>query len=150
MKKILSILIALVTFAGIADAQISIKKSDIGKGKQVATLAMSWSWIYQDGDGYFLDMKSDNQYDDHFLLHLGKTKDECVESLNSLLELANTIGETDRFNIDNGAGEVFDVTQYKAIGMKGLRFHGEGYAGTSYLTPNNLNKALKWIQKNVK
>lgn len=149
MKKILSILIALVAFAGISDAQITIKKSNSDKAKQVATITMSWSWIYQDNDAYFLVMKSDNQYDDSFWLHIGKTKDECVESINSLLELADTIGETDRFDIDNGAGEVFDVTQYKAMGMKGLNFHGDGYAGRGYLTINNLNKALKWIQKNV-
>lgn len=150
MKKILSILIALATFAGVADAQVSIKKSDFSKAKQVTTLAMSWSWIYQDSDGYFLSMKSDNQFDNSFWLHIGKNRDECVKSINSLLDLADTIGETERFDIDNGAGEVFDVTQYKAMGMKGLRFHGKGYAGTGYITAANLNKALKWIQKNVK
>ena len=44
MKRILTTLIVLVTFAGIADAQISIKKSDVGKPKQMTTLSMSWSW----------------------------------------------------------------------------------------------------------
>lgn len=150
MKRYLLILLALVTFAGIADAQISIKKSDTGKAKQETTLSMSWSWIYSADNSYFIVMKSDNQFDDSFWLKMGETQEECIETINSLLELCKTIGESDRYEIDNGAGETFDVTQYKALGATGIRFHGDGYAGSAFLLASNLNKALKWIQKNVK
>ena len=150
MKKFVSILIALLTFAGISDAQISIKKSETGKAEQVLTLSASWSWIYKSGDSYFIVMKSDNQFDDAYWLKIGDTCEECEESVSSLLELANTIGESDRYDIDNGEGSTFRVTQYKAIGMKGLRFDGEGYAGRSYILASNLNKAIKWIRKNLK
>ena len=150
MRKILLILVALVTFAGIADAQISIKKSDIGKPKQMTTLSMSWSWIYQADDSYFLVMKSDNQFDDWYWLKIGDSKEACLESITALQEMMDTMGESDRYDVDNGAGETFSVTSTKELGIKKLIFHGENYAGAGFLIAPNLTKATKWIEKNVK
>lgn len=150
MKKILSILIALVTFAGVADAQISVKKSDVGKPKQMATLSMYWSWIYQADDSYFLVMKSDNQFDDHYWLKIGDTQEECQESLSALQEMMDNMGETERYDVDNGMGESFSVTLSRDLGIKKLTFHGEKYAGSGFLLATNLTKAIKWIEKNVK
>lgn len=150
MKRILTTLIALVIFAGIADAQISIKKSDVGKPKQMTTLSMSWSWIYQADDSYFLVMKSDNQFDDHYWLKIGDTKEECLESLSALQEMMGNMGETERYNVDNGMGESFSVTLSRELGIKKLTFNGESYAGAGFLLASNLSKAIKWIEKNVK
>ena len=150
MKRILTTLIALVTFAGIADAQISIKKSDVGKPKQMTTLSMSWSWIYQADDSYFLVMKSDNQFDDHYWLKIGDTREECLESLSALQEMMDNMGETERYNVDNGMGESFSVTLSRELGIKKLTFNGESYAGAGFLLASNLSKATKWIEKNVK
>ena len=47
MKKILSLIVALVTITGIASAQINIKKSNVGKPQEMTTLSMYWSWIYK-------------------------------------------------------------------------------------------------------
>lgn len=150
MKRILTTLIALVTFAGIADAQISIKKSDVGKPKQMTTLSMSWSWIYQADDSYFLVMKSDNQFDDNYWLKIGDTKEECLESISALQEMMDNMGETERYNVDNGMGESFSVTISRELGIKKLTFNGESYAGAGFLIASNLSKAIKWIEKNVK
>ena len=150
MKRILTTLIVLVTFAGIADAQISIKKSDVGKPKQMTTLSMSWSWIYQADDSYFLVMKSDNQFDDHYWLKIGDTREECLESLSALQEMMDNMGETERYNVDNGMGESFSVTLSREFGIKKLTFNGEFYAGAGFLLASNLTKATKWIEKNVK
>jgi hypothetical protein len=150
MKRILTTLIALVTLAGIADAQISIKKSDVGKPKQMTTLSMSWSWIYQADDSYFLVMKSDNQFDDHYWLKIGDTREECLESLSALQEMMDNMGETERYNVDNGMGESFSVTLSRELGIKKLTFNGESYAGAGFLLASNLSKATKWIKKNVK
>ena len=150
MKRILTTLIALVTFAGIADAQISIKKSDVGKPKQMTTLSMSWSWIYQADDSYFLVMKSDNQFDDNYWLKIGETKEECLESLSALQEMMDNMGETERYNVDNGMGESFSVTLSRELGIKKLTFNGESYAGAGFLLASNLSKATKWIEKTVK
>lgn len=150
MKRILTTLIVLVTFAGIADAQISIKKSDVGKPKQMTTLSMSWSWIYQADDSYFLVMKSDNQFDDHYWLKIGDTREECLESISALQEMMDNMGETERYNVDNGMGESFSVTLSRELGIKKLTFNGESYAGAGFLIASNLSKATKWIEKNVK
>ena len=150
MKRILTTLIALVTIAGIADAQISIKKSDVGKHKRMTTLSMSWSWIYQADDSYFLVMKSDNQFDDHYWLKIGDTREECLESLSALQEMMDNMGETERYNVDNGMGESFSVTLSRELGIKKLTFNGESYAGAGSLLASNLSKATKWIEKNVK
>lgn len=150
MKRILTTLIVLVTFAGIADAQISIKKSDVGKPKQMTTLSMSWSWIYQADDSYFLVMNSDNQFDDHYWLKIGDTKDECLESISALQEMMDNMGESDRYDVDNGMGESFSVTLSRELGIKKLTFNGESYAGAGFLLASNLSKATKWIEKNVK
>jgi len=150
MKRILTTLIALVTLAGIADAQISIKKSDVGKPKQMTTLSMSWSWIYQADDSYFLVMKSDNQFDDHYWLKIGDTREECLESISALQEMMDNMGETERYNVDNGMGESFSVTLSRELGIKKLTFNGESYAGAGFLLASNLSKATKWIEKNVK
>lgn len=150
MKRILTTLIALVTLAGIADAQISIKKSDVGKPKQMTTLSMSWSWIYQADDSYFLVMKSDNQFDDHYWLKIGDTREECLDSLSALQEMMDNMGETERYNVDNGMGESFSVTLSRELGIKKLTFNGESYAGAGFLIASNLSKAIKWIEKNVK
>lgn len=150
MKRILTTLIFLVIFAGIADAQISIKKSDVGKPKQMTTLSMSWSWIYQADDSYFLVMKSDNQFDDHYWLKIGDTKEECLESLSALQEMMDNMGESDRYDVDNGMGESFSVTLSRELGIKKLTFNGGQYAGAGFLIAPNLTKAIKWIEKNVK
>ena len=149
MKKILTILISLMVFAWVADAQISIKKSDIDNPEQVATLSPAWSWLYKMNDAYFVVMKSSNQFDDWYWLKIGKTKEECLESLTSLQDLCKTITETDRFEIDNGLGQTFSVTQYKMMGVGGIQFKDQSHAGFGYLIPGNFNKAIKWIQTKV-
>lgn len=150
MKKILSILIVLVSFAGITDAQISIKKSDVGKPIQMTTLSMSWSWIYQQDNSYFLVMKSDNQFDNWYWLKIGNTKEACLESIAALQEMMDTMEESDRYEVDNGEGETFYVTSTTELGIKKLIFHGKKYAGAGYLIAPNLTKATKWIEKNMK
>lgn len=149
MKKLLSIIIALVTFAGMADAQITIKKSDTGKAERMTTLSMYWSWIYRLDDAYFLVMKSSNQFDDSFWMNLGTNQEECMESVNALIDLAKTITDTDRYELGNGVGDTYDVTRYNDFGAKGLRFDGESHAGFGYIILANLNKAAKWIQTNI-
>lgn len=143
-------LFALVTFAGIANAQITIKKSDVDKPKQMVTLSMLWSWIYKADGSYYIVMKSDNQFDDNYWLLIGDTQEECIESLSALQEMMDNMGEEERYEVDNGMGETFSVTLSRDLGIKKLTFHGDSYAGAGYLLATNLSKAIKWIEKNVK
>lgn len=149
MKRILAIIVVLVTFAGIANAQISIKKSEVGRPVQVAVLSPFWSWLDKIDDYYFVSMKSSNQFDDVFVMRIGKTQEECLESISSLIDLAKTIKKEDSFEIDNGLGQVYNVSQYGDFGATGLLFQAEGHAGHGYLLMSNMTKAQKWIQKNL-
>ena len=150
MKKLMLILTLLVTFTGMADAQIIIKKSDSQKSELMVTLSMSWSWIYRTGDTYYIVMNSSNQFDDAYWMRIGSSKEECLESVSSLLELSKTIGKTDRYEIENGMGEKFYATQYKALGITGMQFNSLSRAGYGYITTPNLKKASKWVESNVK
>lgn len=150
MKKILTILVALVTFTGIASAQISVKKSQFGKPKEMTTLSMSWSWIYKSDNSYYLTLKSDNQFDDWYWLNIGDNKQDCLNSISALKDLILTMRDTDAYNVDNGEGETFTVTIGKELGIRKLIFHGKYHAGEGYLLESNLQKAAKWIEKNVK
>jgi len=149
MKKIIAILIALVAFVHAADAQISIKKSDVSKPQQVTTLSMSWSWIYQADDAYYIVMKSDNQFDDHYWMKIGATKEECLASVSALQEMMDTMGDSDRYDVDNGEGTSFSVTIARELGVKKLVFHSNQHAGAGFLLSSNLTKAAKWIEKNL-
>ena len=149
MNKIVSLLISLVTVAGIASAQISVRKSDAGKPVEMATLSMSWSWIYRIDDTYFLVMKSDNQFDDAYWLKMGVSKEECLESVSALQEMMDNMGDSDRYDVDNGAGKTFTVTLTRELGIKKMVFRGDRHAGAGFLIPSNLTKATKWIETNV-
>ena len=150
MKKILSLIAALVTITGIASAQINIKKSNVGKPQEMTTLSMYWSWIYKVDASYYIVMKSSNQFDDSFWLKIGNTRQECLESISSLRDMMDTMDGSDRYDVDNGEGKTFSVTSPTEFGVKKLIFHGKYNAGTGYLLASNISKAKKWIEKNVR
>lgn len=140
----------MVAFACAASAQITISKSSTGTPKQEAVLQMAWAWLYSHDGEYLMVLKSNNQFDDGFWLLLGKTKDECITSLNAIQELIDNIGETDRFEISNGRGAIFQVSQYKALGIKGLYLDDNSHAGSGYILPSYITKARRWIEQNLR
>lgn len=127
-------------------AQITVSKAKTGAPKQEAVIAMSWTWIYSHDGAYFLVMKTSNQFDNWMWLKMGATKDECVESAKALLELINTISDTDVFNIESGRGETFRVREYKELGVPGLSFNASGYAGLGRIMKPHITKTIKWFE----
>lgn len=149
MKRILSIIVALVALAGVAEAQITIKKT-ADKPRQLTTLSMSWSWIYQMDDSYYIVLKSDNRFDDMFWLKIGSSKGECLESVSALKDMIDNMEDSDRYEIENGEGETFYVSLMRELGIKKLAFQSDHNAGSGFLLASNISKALKWIEQNVK
>lgn len=144
MKKIIiAIISAMILLPTMANAQITIgqKKSTM---KKVATISMSWYDLYELNGEYLLSLKSTNQFDDYFWLHLGK-KEEAVESLNSLIEMCSSLGKDDVVEISNGIGKTYRVYKY----AKGLSFHQKepGMAGFTYIYKMYLTKTLNVIQQ---
>jgi hypothetical protein len=149
MKKILTFIVAVIAMATTAQAQIKIDKSTTNRPKQVATLTPYWNWLNCHDGEYYISFKSDNQFDDIFILSLGKTRKECLESLESLQELMDNITKDDIFTIDNGYGRSFSATEYSFLGARGLTINSEGYAGRGYIYLSSIKKAIKWIEKNL-
>ena len=58
--------------------------------------------------------------------------------------------DSDRYEIENGEGEIFYVSLMRELGIKKLAFHSDRNAGTGFLLASNISKALKWIEQNVK
>jgi hypothetical protein len=144
MKKIIiAIISAMILMPTMANAQINIgeKKSTM---KKVATISMSWYDLYEFNGEYLLSLKSTNQFDDNFWLHLG-TKEEAIDSLNSLIELCSSLGKDDVVEISNGMGKTYRVYKYS----KGLSFHQKepGMAGFTYIYKMYLTKTLNVIKK---
>jgi hypothetical protein len=142
MKKIIFI-ITMILLPIIADAQISIgeKKTTM---KKVATIAMSWYDLFEYNGKFSLSLKSSNQFDDHYWLHLGE-KDEAIKSLNDLIEMCDSLEKEDVVNISNGSGKTYRVRK----DGKGLSFRQieAGMAGYATINRMYLVKTLNVIQK---
>lgn len=143
MKKLLSVAVALFVFMAMGNAQIHIEKSPVSRSEQLTTLTMSWCWLYQQGDEYYIAMKTDNVFDNYMDITIGKTKEECLATLESLKELIETITDSDYYYVDK-----YTVKLFNAMGAKGLTVSGKGYAGNGYLYLSAIKKASKWIEKN--
>lgn len=124
-----------------ASAQITIKGKT--ETKLIATLATQWNWLYQIDDTYILCIKSDNQFDDSYDLILGKTRNECLESLSALMEFCTLpVGET--YEIENG-GRTFSVGRHSLMGEKSMSIFGSGHAGHGIVNLQALKKAVKYF-----
>lgn len=146
MKKL--IIVALALFVSLSSfAQLKVQKSIVDKPVQEYVVSMQWAWIYLHGNSHWLVLKSSNQFDNWYWLRLGTTKAECVATANQLKELAETIGESDAYEIDNGRGEMFRVTQYKALGIDGLWFSSADRAGGGNIQMPYIKKVCRWCEE---
>lgn len=155
MKKfIVFIFTAIILAVGTsftAKAQLNIaKQSDMPK--QVKTIALYWTWVYQDKEGYYLVTKSDNQFDDDwFWLPIGSTKEECIESIDGLLSITESDDDS-IFTIDDARGGKLNAFKFKYLGetMVCLTDVGHRYAGKGTLAKMYLNKTKRWCEENIK
>ena len=149
MRRIIIIIIlALMTTQ--ASAQLQISKSKVGKSERVETLYAQWNWLNRNGDVYYLTARSTNRYDNHYMLMLGKTYEECLASLEALEQLLTTISKTDAYDVNNGFGSTYRVTLYNELGTQGLSLKGDGFADTGYLYKVSIRKAIGWVRQNLK
>lgn len=138
MKRLIIAVIAALLLAPMADAQINLKKRE--QSETIMKMRMGYVSLEKIGETYFLAIRSDNQFDNHYIIHLGDTKRKAIESLTSLVDLADTIKKNESFEFDNG-NETIDV--FRGV-MKGeLWFKAEGYAGYGRTSKPELNKMLE-------
>lgn len=143
MKRILTIILCVILAIPVANAQIQIKQKTKLPTK-VATISMYWYELYKLGDKYQLTLKSTNQYDDHYVLYIGN-KEEAIATLNTFIEMCDTMSKDESVEIDNGNGEIYIVQKYE----KGLSFQQKnpGKAGFTYMYKMYFKKTLDIMRK---
>ena len=158
MKKfIITIILALVaSLAFTANAQIRLEKAETSF-KKVHTVNPYWEWIYtnetQTGElEYLYVAKSDNRFDEEpFAFSLGKTREECIETLENLLETVKASKHGDSYRFKDVFGNTLDGTV--AVGLMGssrellLNDIGHNYAGAGHIYASSLSMAISYFKK---
>lgn len=99
MKKILILFATLIVMPMIAEAQIVVKEKT--KVETIKRLRMGWVSLDKTGTSYFLCIRSDNQFDDTYTIHLGQSKEDAISSLYTLIELTKTLKKDESVKFDN-------------------------------------------------
>ena len=145
MKKLFIIIVAIL--CGIsANAQLNITKCQ-KPAEQVKTISAYWIGIYQDTDNYYLVARSGNQYDENdYWLKIGSTKQECIDSINALLDITS---DDATYTIEDAFGGSLRAYKVSSIGEKILCLEDRGhrYAGSALISSIYLKKARRWFEE---
>ena len=140
MKKIIILIVALLTIGMTADAQVRVKKKNTPE-----TIYMTDSFnriTRMDGD-YFLSLwwGDSETYD----ICIGQNKEEAIDSMNSFLEIAMTIKAGDAYELES-LDRSFTI--YKGFSEKDIRFvtvsRQYGYAN-AFLSAKEIHEILLGI-----
>ena len=141
MKKILLLVIAIMTFTPMTNAQI--KKTGESNTKTIASARMGIVVLRQSDKDFYLSMTTTNQFDNAMLLKLGDTKESAKQSLNDLLDILESLeGDASQY-IDSGFGR--ELRLWKLMGA--LYISADGYAGNGNISKSELKKFIKALQE---
>lgn len=143
MKKIIiTIISAMILMPSMADAQVEITKKS--KTEILKSLRMGWTTLSVNDDIYALGLKSDNQFDKHYIIMLGEGKDNAIKSLETFIEIADTIknGESMEFNNIN---ETIRIS--KGLVKGEIWFKSKYYAGYGKTSKGELKTLMKALKK---
>jgi uncharacterized protein YdeI (BOF family) len=138
MKKIIiAIISAMILIPTMADAQIAVHKKQ--SVETLMNLRGGWVSLTKYGTAYSLIMRSDNQFDDVYVIILGKDRRTAIESLEALVDVAASIK----------VGETIDFSDsYKTYYVSRGTFKGEvwfkssGQAGYGKTSKKELERLL--------
>ena len=137
MKKILILFATLMMMPVIAEAQIVVKERT--KVETIKKLRMGWVSLDKTGTSYFLCVRSDNQFDDTYTIHLGQSKEDAIASLNTLIEVAKTLKKDESVKFDNINEE---LSIYSGVLKKEIWFKSQYRAGWGKVSKMELNTLL--------
>lgn len=141
MKKILIAIVALLCCGYSADAQIKVNKKS--ETKEVFSSRMGFVTIKVMEGNYFLALPSSNQYDDYYIMHLGQSNEDALESVEALLEMAQTIKKGESYAVET-LTKTFTIT--KGIG-KSIDISAKGYAGYASTSATELKGMIDALRK---
>lgn len=140
MKKI-SIFLLFSFVSGLLFAQVNIQKQ--ATTRTVVSYMGTKLVEIQIGDSatqYYYQCGTTNQFDDVYLLSLGSSIEESIETLNSLKQLIETAKKGESYKINDNTSAFFS--------RKGLiALISKGYAGVCYLATKTIDKFLKELEK---
>lgn len=141
MKKIIVLAIALMALVPVMDAQIVINKST--KVETIKSWRMGWVSLTRHEGWYSLCLKSDNQFDHHYIIVLGE-QEKAEQSLQTLIDLASTIDKEETIEFENGHQT---IRAFKGAFKGELWFKADGYAGYGKTSKMELEMVMKALKK---
>lgn len=143
---IIAIIFAVFSLITVNNAMAQLNAIEISKPEQLMTVNLSYSWLYKTSIGYEIWAMTDNQFDEGFnAIRLGTTKDECIQSLNDLLDMC--VNQKSAV-VKQGYNEL--MIRYNTIfGGKTLIFQESDNAGDSWISERQIKKVIKWFENNV-
>ena len=143
---IIAIIFAVFSLIIVNKAMAQLNAVEISKPEELMTVNISYSWLYKTSVGYEIWAMTDNQFDEGFnAIRLGTTKDECIQSLNDLLDMC--VNQKSAV-VKQGYNELV-ITANTIFGGKTLIFQESDNAGDSWISERQIKKVIKWFEKNV-
>lgn len=137
MKKLVIILIALLSFGAIADAQVSVTKKT--KIERLISLRGGYVSLSRHNDLIYLSVWSDNRFDEAYIINLGRDKATAMQSLEALIEIANTIKKDESIDFNDGLHEYY---VYRGLLKGEIWIKANDRAGYGITSKGELKKIL--------
>ena len=145
MKRILVLLICILSSAT-AFAQLNIQ-SQHEKIEKIGTLRSTYSALYRQGSEYYLNIRTDNQFDKGCIFILGKNAASSIKTLEDLYELTQVLEEKASVVATDANGTETIIIKKLMVGKPYLIFKMEDCAGISNITYKELERAIELIKQ---
>ena len=145
MKKvIISLLLAIISISSFA--QLNVKKEN-SKIEKIGTLRSAYAWMYNQDTDYYLYIRTSNQFDDPTLFCLGETAESAIQTAKDMIATIDKIEYNASLEVMDAKGINAILIKKKMVGMPYWDIMQDGHAGSSNITPQELQKAIGIIQQ---
>lgn len=139
MKRFITILAALLAFGLAASAQLNVTGS-VAKTEKIATARMGALSLWTSGNGVYMSLPSNNQFEESELFWLGTTVEEATKTMEDLVGLFDTL--EDSVSVKDALGTSVMLTRKGPA----LYFSYSSQAGLRWLAKSEAKKFLKALQ----
>lgn len=145
MKKFIFIL-TFIFVAISANAQLNVKSVIKEEPKQIMSLQMAYSWLYETEVGYVIWLKTDNRFDGFTSVLLGGDAESALQTAKDLKEIiVNEIAIVEVSQIDGN----LTLSYHNNLGVRQLYINQSKNAGTSWLTLKQIEKIIAYFESEI-
>lgn len=139
----IAVLLTILSAVLLCNAQITITSSNT-KSERVCVLRASYAELYYKSDmGYYIRANSSNRFDKNYIVVLGESKDDAINTLNTLIQIGE---EKQDVNVNN-CGMNMRIYGNSFMGINAIFVKAEYYAGDFSLNVSELQKGVRKLQK---